>query len=99
LILLSIADVRKHGYAILKDVQALSRERVFLSTGTLYGALSRLLEQGLIERVEEENPDEVGRPRKFYALTQSGGRVLEMELARLRALVKAAQRRLPQLGN
>ncbi len=98
-ILLSIAEDRKHGYAILKDVQALSQDRVILSTGTLYGALSRLLEQGLIERVEVEKPEEVGRPRKFYTLTQSGNKVLEAEIMRLRALVKTAQQRLPQFGN
>ena len=95
-ILLSIAEDRRHGYAILKDVQALSQDRVVLSTGTLYGALSRLLDQGLIERVKEERPEEVGRPRKFYSLTLFGRQILEMELARLRVLVKAAQRRLPQ---
>jgi DNA-binding PadR family transcriptional regulator len=95
-ILLSMAVERKHGYAMLKDVQALSQGRVSLSTGTLYGALSRLLDQGLIERVEEDpqDPSEAGRPRKFYTLTRRGRRVLEAEIERLRALVAAAQRRL-----
>lgn len=98
-ILLSMAVERKHGYAMLKDVQALSQGRVSLSTGTLYGALSRLLDQGLIERVEEEDPKETGRPRKFYALTRRGCRVLEAEIARLRALVAAAQRRLAPVAD
>jgi DNA-binding PadR family transcriptional regulator len=93
-ILLSMAVERKHGYAMLKDVQALSQGRVSLSTGTLYGALSRLLDQGLIERVEEEDPTETGRLRKFYVLTPRGRRVLEAEIERLRVLVAAAQRRL-----
>ena len=47
-ILLSMAVERKHGYAILKDVEQLSKGRVVPSTGTLYGALSRLLDQDLI---------------------------------------------------
>ena len=92
-ILLSMAVERKHGYAILKDVEELSKGRVVPSTGTLYGALSRLLDQDLIERVEEENPEEVGRPRKFYTLTQIGRKVLEAEMVRLRTLVVTAEQR------
>ena len=98
-ILLSMAVERKHGYAILKDVQALSGERIVLSTGTLYGALSRLLDQGLIERVEEDDPEESGRPRKFYRLTRLGRQVLEAEMERLHALIAAARRRLAQAGD
>ena len=93
-ILLSMAVERKHGYAILKDVEALSKGRVVPSTGTLYGALSRLLDQDLIERVEEENPEEVSRPRKFYSLTQFGSKVLEAEMVRLRTLVVTAEQRI-----
>ena len=52
-ILLSLAPGPKHGYAIMKDVQALSDSRVGLSTGTLYGALKRLLDGGRVRRVDE----------------------------------------------
>ena len=55
LILLSLAGQPRHGYAILKDVEFLSNGRVMLSTGTLYGAIQRLLANGWIERVEEED--------------------------------------------
>ena len=55
-ILLSLAPEAKHGYAILRDVEIFSAGRIRLSTGTLYGALSRLLDQDLIERVDEEEP-------------------------------------------
>ena len=48
LILISLADQPRHGYALLKDVEALSGGRVRLSTGTLYGALRRLLEDCLL---------------------------------------------------
>jgi DNA-binding PadR family transcriptional regulator len=96
-ILLSLAPEKKHGgYAILKDVEALSNRKVRLSTSTLYGALSRLLDQGLIERVpndEEENTGP-GLPRKAYVLSKTGRRVLEAELSRMRALVAAARLRL-----
>jgi DNA-binding PadR family transcriptional regulator len=92
-ILLSLALEPKHGYAIMKDVQALSENRIVLSTGTLYGALKRLLEDGWIERVEDDKPDETGRPRKAYALTELGQRILNAEVARLQALVAAARLR------
>jgi len=95
-ILLSLAPEPKHGYAIMKDVQALSENRVVLSTGTLYGALKRLLEQGWIERVEEASgaAEESGRPRKVYALTDRGRRIVNAEIARLRSLVAVAQWRV-----
>lgn len=91
-ILLSLMPQPKHGYAIAKDVQALSEERVVLSTSTLYTALKRLLETGWIERAgEDSEPDETGRPRKVYRLTSLGRRILEAETERLRSLVQAAQ--------
>ena len=52
-ILLSLSPEPKHGYAIMKEVQELSEGRVVLSTGTLYGALKRLLDEGWIIRLEE----------------------------------------------
>ncbi len=94
-ILLSLADGEKHGYAILKDVEAVSGGKVTLSTGTLYEALARLLDQGLIERVEtDEEQNHPGRPRKMYRLTSTGLRVMQAETARLQALITAARRRL-----
>lgn len=92
-IMLSLAPAPMHGYAIMKDVQTLSDNRVVLSTGTLYGALKRLLENNWIERVENLDADETDRPRKCYQLTDWGRRILDAEIARLRALVSAAQLR------
>ena len=57
-ILLSMASGAQHGYAIMKDITALSDNRVRLSAGTLYGALARLREQEWIERQEGGEPDE-----------------------------------------
>ncbi len=93
LILLSLLPDRKHGYAIMKEVRALSHGRVILSTGTLYGSLKRLLEQGWIERVPDSEAPATARERKAYALTDLGHRVLEAETKRLETLVLAAQRR------
>jgi DNA-binding PadR family transcriptional regulator len=91
-VLLSLAPGPKHGYAIMKDVEALSDGRVGLSTGTLYGALKRLLDQGWIRRVQEPGEKEPERNRKAYALTQAGREVLKAEAERLRRLVAAAVR-------
>jgi len=87
LVLLSLAEQPRHGYAILKDVESMSGGRVLLSTGTLYCALQRLLDNGWIERVEEgQNP----RDRRTYRLTSRGRRNLQMEIERMRHLTKVA---------
>jgi len=90
-ILLSLATVPKHGYAIMKDTDALSEGRVKLSTGTLYGAIKRLLEQGWIRRLENGTEADGGRPRKEYELTELGRCIFEAEVARLESLVSVAR--------
>jgi DNA-binding PadR family transcriptional regulator len=91
LVLLSLAEQPRHGYAILKDVGSLSGGRVLLSTGTLYGALQRLLGDGWIERIEE---DDTPRDRRTYRLTSRGRRNLQMEIERMRHLTKVAALRM-----
>ena len=93
-ILLSLAPEPKHGYGIMKDVQALSHGRINFSTGTLYGAIKRLLEQNWIQRVEETISDNNGQVRKAYRLTELGHRILQAEVNRLNALVSVAQLRV-----
>ncbi len=93
-ILLSLAAEPKHGYAIMKDVQALSAGRVTLSTGTLYGALKRLLDQGCIERVESRSSEPAPRDAKAYAITPHGRALVRGETARLAALLRVARRTL-----
>lgn len=90
-ILLSLSPRPKHGYAIIKDVHTLSRERVNLSTGTLYGAIKRLLEQGWILRIDDPDSNGSRRKRKVYRLTSLGRRVLQAEVSRLDSLVAAAE--------
>lgn len=98
LILLSLAPGKKHGYAILKDVEAMSSGKISLSTSTLYTALGRLSDQGLIERVDNLEGDEPaggpGLPRKAYCLSSVGRRVLEAETQRLSELLSTARLRL-----
>ena len=90
-----MARQKQHGYAILKAVEDLSGGKIVLSNGTLYGALTRLQDQQLIERVPSDEPEDSGRPRKAYRLTQTGSRVLNAEVDRLRSLVDTAQVYLP----
>jgi DNA-binding PadR family transcriptional regulator len=87
LILLSLAEHPRHGYSILKDVEEVSAGRVVLSTGTLYGALRRLLDDGWIERFEENN---VSRGRQAYRLSPLGRRTLQTEVGRLKQLTRVA---------
>jgi DNA-binding PadR family transcriptional regulator len=97
-IMLSISAQKKHGYAILQDTESLSGGKVKLSNGTLYGALTRLLEQGLIERVASDEPATSGKPRKAYQLTRTGAHVLQAEIDRMESLVSTARQQLPN-GN
>ena len=92
-ILLSLSPAPKHGYAIMKEVQALSQGRIVFSTGTLYGALRRLLEEGWIKRVNDPEPNPTDRERKAYALTETGRKVVNAETERLRSLLTIAQQR------
>jgi DNA-binding PadR family transcriptional regulator len=91
LILLSLADQPRHGYALMKDIEFLSHGRVRLSTGTLYGALRRLLEDRWIERFDQ--PD-TSREKQAYRLTAAGRRQLHVELDRMRQITRAATTRL-----
>jgi DNA-binding PadR family transcriptional regulator len=90
-ILLGLSPGPKHGYAILKEVEAWREGRLRLSTGTLYGAIKRLLDDGWIRRVEDPLPNGTERERKAYALTEKGRRVLNAEIDRLRRLLTVVQ--------
>ena len=91
LILTSLAAHPRHGYALIKDIQLLSGGRVRMSTGTLFGALRRLLEDGWIERFEQED---TSRQKQAYRLTAAGRRQLQVELKRMQELTRAGFARL-----
>ncbi len=86
LILASLADGDKHGYAMMVDIERFAGVR--LGPGTLYGAITRLEEQGWIVPVKSEDR------RKPYRLTADGRSYLEEQMTSLDRLVKAAQQRL-----
>jgi len=86
LILSSLADGAKHGYALTKDIEAFAGIR--LAPGTLYEALARLDGQGLIEAVESDDR------RRPYQLTAAGAAVLRAHLEAQRAAADVGLRRL-----
>jgi DNA-binding PadR family transcriptional regulator len=92
LILAALAPQPLHGYAIIGEVADLSGGRLALRPGTLYGALDRLADDGLLESDREEVVD--GRMRRYYRLTDAGAALLEREAARLADNADAARRRL-----
>jgi len=96
LILTALAGGAQHGYGIISDVEEISKRRVRLKAGTLYTALDRLREDGLIEVDREEVVD--SRLRRYYRLTPSGGERLADEAARLHANARAALSRLDPSG-
>ncbi|SCE95141.1 Transcriptional regulator PadR-like family protein [Micromonospora viridifaciens] len=92
LILTALASEPMHGYGLIGEVAALSENRVSLRPGTLYGALDRLTDAGLVHVDREELVD--GRLRRYYRLSPAGKTVLGEEAERLRRNVEAATTRL-----
>ena len=86
LILISLADAPKHGYAMTEDIAAIAA--VKLGPGTLYGAIARLEARGLIEAIQSEDR------RNPYRLTGLGERALRLRLATLEAVARAGRQRL-----
>jgi DNA-binding PadR family transcriptional regulator len=96
LVLTALAAGPRHGYALLQDVAKLSEGRVRLKPGTLYGALDRLSDEGLVSEAGAELVD--GRQRRYYALTDDGVDVLAREARRMRANAVRATRILRARG-
>jgi DNA-binding PadR family transcriptional regulator len=92
LILTALAAQPLHGYGVIRSVTEISGGEVKLRPGTLYGALDRLAEQGLVEVDREEAVD--GRLRRYYRLSESGTAALQDQVTRLRRHATAAEARL-----
>lgn len=86
LILTSLADGPKHGYAIMQDIERFAG--VTLGPGTLYTAISRLVEKGRIR------PDPIAHRQRPYRITKDGAENLSGELARMQKLARLGLRRL-----
>ncbi|MEO3769181.1 helix-turn-helix transcriptional regulator [Micromonospora sp. B9E7] len=92
LILAALAAEPMHGYGLIREVAVLSEGRLSLRPGTLYGALDRLVDAGLVQVDREETVD--GRLRRYYRLAPAGDTALRAETERLRHNVEVATARL-----
>lgn len=92
LVLAVLADQPRHGYGVQREVAQMSGGATRLKTSTLYAALDRLRDEGLLRQVGEELVD--GRLRRYYDLTDTGRRELAAEIERLDRRAREARRRL-----
>src|SRR5580765_6399932 len=91
-ILVALADRDRHGYSIMQDVSARTDGKVRLSAGTLYSAVARMLEQGLIEELRSSpDPASDDERRRYYRLTQFGRDVAAAEARRVHDLLSQAR--------
>jgi DNA-binding PadR family transcriptional regulator len=91
-VLLALADRNRHGLGIAEQVQAATDGRVTLGPGTLYGAIKRLLETGLVEDTDAAPDDDRNDPRRrYYRLTPLGRRALTEETAHWAKVLKVAR--------
>ena len=96
-ILIALSEGKRHGYGIIQEIEAQTDGRLRMPPGTLYGAISRLVERGLIEELETEADER----RRYYQLTELGKQVMVAEAQRLEELVNLARskRVLPITGD
>lgn len=94
-IVLALLQGEAHGYALIGRVADLSEGALRLGPGTLYGTLSRLVDEGLIEETTDSRVRDDNERRRYYQLTAEGRAVAQAELARLRGLVHRIARHLP----
>jgi DNA-binding PadR family transcriptional regulator len=94
-ILTALASGRRHGYALIADTAELSDGRVKLRATTLYAALDRLEQQGLVRPDGEEAVD--GRLRRYFTITDNGSARLTDEITRLETNARQARARLASI--
>jgi DNA-binding PadR family transcriptional regulator len=91
-ILVALADRDRHGYSIMQDVDTRTGGKVRLSAGTLYTAIRRMLEQGLIDELRDSpDPDSADGRRRYYGLTRLGRDVAVAEARRFGELLEQAR--------
>ncbi len=91
-ILVALGNEDRHGYAIIKEIEARSEGTMTVRSGTLYTALQRLQDAGLVEESgDRPAPDRDDQRRRYYRITDLGREVVVLEAARLSALIDAAR--------
>jgi len=94
-ILLSLADGERHGYALKREIAKRTDGTLTLGPGVLYGAIAKMLAQGLIEESSERpDPHLDDERRRYYKITAFGRKVAQAEATRMRDLVALAAARL-----
>ena len=87
--LFALLREEQHGYAIMQSIDTLSEGAVSMGPGTLYSTIQRLLNLGLIEETtRRKRPKEQERRRRFYQLTEVGRRVFEIEVNRMKGVLR-----------
>ncbi len=93
-ILLALADGEKHGYAIMGEISEMTGGDVTMGPGTLYGAIKRMLQAGLIEETDERpDPHLDDERRRYYRVTGFGLEVVEAETVRMESIVRTARKK------
>ena len=93
-ILLALSTEDRHGYGIMKEVEADSQGKVKMGPGTLYGSLGRMIEAGLIRESDKKVDPEMDDERRiYYKITALGQTTLKAELDRYREIVAVAKQR------
>lgn len=93
-ILLALSTGERHGYGIMKQVEADSQGRVTMGPGTLYGSLKRMLDAGLVKESDKRIDPEMDDERRiYYQITGIGAEALAAELERYKRIVTLAQER------
>jgi DNA-binding PadR family transcriptional regulator len=93
-ILLALSAGERHGYGIMKQVEADSQGKVNMGAGTLYGSLKRMLDAGLVSESDKRVDPEMDDARRiYYQITAVGTEVLAAELERYQRIVTLAQQR------
>jgi DNA-binding PadR family transcriptional regulator len=88
-VLITLVDGPRHGYGIIREVEARTGGELTLGSGTLYSAIGRMRSRGWVERVTA--PDTEDPRRKYYRLTEAGRALVRAEAARLASLVRFAR--------
>jgi DNA-binding PadR family transcriptional regulator len=90
--LLSLVDGPRHGYAIITDIRERTDGEIRLTASTLYDALSRLVDQRLIEELDAPpNPEDHDSRRRYYRLSALGSDTARLEARRLERVIEMAR--------
>src|SRR3954453_10023108 len=99
-LLLALRDGEQHGYALMQRVEELTDGSVRMGPGTLYGAIKRMLADGLIEETDERpDPALDDQRRRYYRITGTGERACAVEVQRMETLLRNARKTQAKLGH